>query len=122
MDRWAGVPCADGPRRRARAAVVPTPRPASDDAGRLALMARYMDDAIVSYGPDGRIDWVNDAFVRLTGYDAQEAVGARRTDLIHGPFTRTPEFARLEADLARSGTPSWSSSPGRRPAPPTGWP
>jgi PAS domain S-box-containing protein len=99
MDRWAGVPHVDD---------------------RLALMARYIGDGIVVYGPDGRIEWVNDGFVRMTGYSAAEAVGALRTDLIHGPFRRSPEFARLSDDLAalrrvelefvtrtKQGTPYW---------------
>jgi two-component system NtrC family sensor kinase len=92
--------------------------PASID--RLALMARYIGDGVVVYGPGGRIDWVNDGFVRMTGYSAAEAVGALRTDLVHGPFRRSPEFTRLADDLAalrqvelefvtrtKQGTPYW---------------
>jgi PAS domain S-box-containing protein len=62
-------------------------------------MAGHTADAIVIYRPDGRIDWVNDGFVRMTGYPPEEAVGARRIDLIHGPFTRTAEFTQLAEDL-----------------------
>ncbi|MDQ1289021.1 MAG: two-component system, NtrC family, sensor kinase, partial [Actinomycetota bacterium] len=112
MDRWAGVPHIDETRLRARCAGVPRPRPSvvtecptcadgsSHESSRLALVARHTDDAIVIYGPDGRIDWVNDAFVRMSGYPAEEVKGARRTDLVRGPFTRTPEFTRLAEDLA----------------------
>jgi two-component system NtrC family sensor kinase len=64
------------------------------------LMTQFMDEAIVCYRPDGRISWVNDGFVRMTGYCLEEVVGAHRTDLIRGPFTRTSEFVQLGEDLA----------------------
>lgn len=111
MDRWAGVPHIDESRARSRPADVPTPRSGPEDGApggaqtprdiaRLALVARHTDDAIVIYGPDGRIDWVNEAFVGMSGYSVEEAVGALRTDLIRGPFTRTAAFVRLAEDLA----------------------
>lgn len=110
MDRWAGVPHIDEARLRARPEVPGqrTETEAQDgaalrslqDADRLALVARHTDDAVVIYHPDGLIAWVNDAFVRMTGYPASEVVGARRVDLVRGPFTRNPEFAQLGEDLA----------------------
>ena len=102
MDRWAGVPYVDEPRLRA---AVPGPRDADPvgavpEAARLAMVARHTTDAVVLYRPDGRIEWVNSAFERMTGWSAVEVVGADRLDLVRGPFLRTPEFARLRADLA----------------------
>jgi two-component system NtrC family sensor kinase len=76
-------------------AVEPSPL----QAARLALVARHTDDAIVIYGADGRIDWVNDAFVRTTGFSLADVVGARRMDLVRGPFTRTEQFAEIGRDL-----------------------
>jgi len=70
------------------------------EVARFELVAGHTDDAIVVYRPDGRIDWVNDAFLRMTGYPVEEVVGFHRVDLIHGPFTRTDEFRRLADDLA----------------------
>ncbi|HSJ10287.1 MAG TPA: ATPase, T2SS/T4P/T4SS family [Longimicrobiales bacterium] len=32
-------------------------------------------DAVLTLGPDGRIEWVNQSFVQLTGYTSEEAVG-----------------------------------------------
>jgi PAS domain S-box-containing protein len=74
--------------------------PHPQEATRMALVAEHTGDALVIYRPDGRIDWVNDAFVRMTGYDLAEVVGVRRLDLVRGPFTRSPQFAQLADDLA----------------------
>lgn len=63
-------------------------------------MARHTADGIVISGPDGRIEWVNEAFERMSGYDLQSSVGRRRMDLVRGPFTRTPDFARVAHELA----------------------
>ena len=102
MDHWAGVPYVDESRLRA---MVPGPREADPDTAvpgpeRLAMVARHATDAVVLYGADGRIEWVNGAFERMTGWSAAEVVGRERLELVRGPFLRTPEFARLRADLA----------------------
>ena len=72
-----------------------------EEADRLALVARHIDDAVFVTGSDGRIVWVNEAFVATTGFPAREAVGERRLDLVRGPFTRTERFATLGAELDR---------------------
>ncbi|MEJ2578569.1 MAG: PAS domain S-box protein [Kineosporiaceae bacterium] len=70
-----------------------------DEADRLALVARHTENAVFLTGPDGRITWVNEAFVTSTGYSAEEAVGQRRLDLVRGPFTRTERFTSLGTEL-----------------------
>ena len=90
------------------------------DAARLALVARFIDLGVVIYSPDGRIEWVNEAFVRMSGFTEEEVVGHRRVDFIHGPAVQTEQFARLAVDLAagrgssielvtrtKQGTPYW---------------
>ncbi len=69
------------------------------EADRLALVARHTDDAVFITGPDGVISWVNGAFVEATGFDAEDAVGHRRLDLVRGPFTRSEQFRALGEDL-----------------------
>lgn len=71
-----------------------------DETARLALVARHTEDGVVINGADGRIEWVNEAFERMSGYSREAAVGRRRVDLVRGPFTRTAEFARLANELA----------------------
>ncbi|MFW8636676.1 ATP-binding protein [Cribrihabitans pelagius] len=58
-----------------------------DELHRLSLVAKHASDSIVLSGPDRRILWVNDSFTRLTGYSAEEAIGAKPGDLLDGPKT-----------------------------------
>jgi len=92
-----------------------------NEASVLSLVAHAIDTGMLLCGPDGRIEWVNAEFTRTTGYEAAEVVGRRRTELMHGPFTRTEAFQRLDEDLSagrevevefmsltKSGRPLWS--------------
>ncbi|MBK6873664.1 MAG: PAS domain S-box protein [Kineosporiaceae bacterium] len=66
----------------------------------LALVAEHTDNAVVIQDAAGRIEWVNDAFLRHTGFHTpQEVVGRSRMDLWLGPFTDTEEFTRLVASI-----------------------
>ena len=62
---------------------------------RLALVAKYANDSIVISAPGGRIDWVNDAFTRITGYEFAEAVGQHPADILNAPGTDPETLARL---------------------------
>jgi two-component system NtrC family sensor kinase len=92
-----------------------------DDGGVTALVAHAVDTGILLCSADGRIEWINDEFTRITGFEAADVLGRRRTDLMRGPFTRTEAFTRLAADLAagrevdvefmsftKPGRPLWS--------------
>lgn len=54
---------------------------------RLSTVAQNASDSIVLTSPDTRIIWVNDAFTRMTGYSAQEALGHTPGELLNGPET-----------------------------------
>ena len=62
---------------------------------RLALVAKYANDSIVISAPGGRIDWVNDAFTRITGYGFAEAVGQHPADILNAPGTDPETLVRL---------------------------
>ncbi|HET6481950.1 MAG TPA: PAS domain-containing protein [Actinoplanes sp.] len=57
-------------------------RQATREASRLALVARHIEDGVVIADADGRIEWVNDAFTRMSGYTLAEAAGRLRADLL----------------------------------------
>ncbi len=61
-------------------------RTENTELARLALVAAKTDNAAFITDPDGRIEWVNDGFVRLTGHTANEAAGKQPAHLVLGPL------------------------------------
>lgn len=51
----------------------------------LALVARHANDSVILSSADGRIKWVNEAFTKITGYSAEEAIGTTPADLLNSP-------------------------------------
>jgi two-component system, sensor histidine kinase len=64
-------------------------------ADRLALMARHGNDSVIFTSPNGRIEWVNEAFSTLTGYSYHEAVGQFPSDILNGPETSAAALQAL---------------------------
>ncbi|KAE9630047.1 ATP-binding protein [Parasedimentitalea maritima] len=54
---------------------------------RLSLVAKHASDSIILTDAEARIVWVNEAFTRVTGYSAEEAIGASTGSLLNGPKT-----------------------------------
>jgi hypothetical protein len=73
---------------------------AARKAERLALVARHANDSVIFTTPDGRIEWVNEAFSRVSGYSFDEAVGRTPTDLLNSP--ETSEASMDSVALARA--------------------
>ncbi|WP_151718171.1 hybrid sensor histidine kinase/response regulator [Gemmobacter serpentinus] len=71
---------------------------------RLALAARHAGDSIIFTTPDGRIEWVNAAFSRITGYSFDEAIGRFPSDILDAPETSPRTLATLR-NAVRTGTP-----------------
>ena len=61
----------------------------------LSLVAKHANDSVIMSGPDRRIKWVNDAFTRITGYSADEAIGKTPADLLNAPETSQEESDRI---------------------------
>jgi PAS domain S-box-containing protein len=68
---------------------------------KLALVASHTDDAVIITDAERCIEWVNDAFTRLTGYALAEVVGRRTSDFLRGPATDPDTAARLDEALRR---------------------
>lgn len=87
---------------------------------KLSLVARKTTNIVIITDGEGRIEWVNGGFTRITGYTLDEVVGQRPGELLQGPGT-DPATVRLMSDcLARdsgfdvevlnyhkNGTPYW---------------
>jgi two-component system, sensor histidine kinase and response regulator len=60
---------------------------AARERTRLAAFAEASHNAVAVTDPQGRIEWVNAGFTRLTGYCAEAAIGKAGLELLHGPGT-----------------------------------
>ncbi len=70
---------------------------------RLSLVADNTSNSVLISDAQGRIEWVNQAFTKQTGYELGESVGKVPSQLCSGPET-DPEIARQIMDHIESGT------------------
>lgn len=71
---------------------------------RLSMVVAQVQDAIVVTDATGNITWVNEAWSRVTGYPATDAIGKRPGALLHGARTSDETTARMRASV-RAGRP-----------------
>lgn len=67
---------------------------------RLALVAERTTNAVMITDTDHRILWVNDAFQRITGYQARDAIGRTPSEIVIDPRS-SEAVAHLRASLTR---------------------
>jgi PAS domain S-box-containing protein len=67
-----------------------------------AAIAKRSTSALVVTDSMRRIVWVNEAFIRLTGFEVAEALGRRPADLLQGSGT-SPEHVRRMRDALERG-------------------
>lgn len=67
---------------------------------KLSLVASKTSNGVIIMDPQGRIDWVNDGFTRLTGYSKEEALGAIPSKLLQGPETDPETSVRVREKYA----------------------
>ncbi|MCU0869691.1 MAG: CHASE domain-containing protein, partial [Burkholderiales bacterium] len=67
---------------------------------RLAMVARHTSNAVLITDRDRRITWVNDAFTRVTGWGAADAVGRTPSELLAAPGADPAPLHALEAAAA----------------------
>ena len=65
---------------------------------RLSLVAQRSSNAVVITDPAGLIEWVNEGFTRITGWELHEVVGKKPAEMLVGPDT----------DVAASQVMSWA--------------
>jgi two-component system, sensor histidine kinase PdtaS len=63
------------------------PRDVARQLELLAAVARRTGNAVVVTDPQQNIEWVNDGFVRLTGYSLEDVIGRRPGFILQGPDT-----------------------------------
>jgi len=90
------------------------------EAERLALIARKTVNAVLITDVDGRIEWANEGFTRLTGYVLEEVRGRTPGSFLQGPETDPETVRAMRERLAacepvdveilnyrKDGTPFW---------------
>jgi hypothetical protein len=93
---------------------------AQDELSKLSLVASYTDNFVIITDREGRTEWVNQAFVRRTGYTLDEMRGRKPGELLQGPETDRGTVAQIREWLSagksfgseilnytRSGDPYW---------------
>ena len=93
---------------------------AEDELLKLSLVASATDNLVIITDREGRTEWVNDAFVRRTGYSLAEMSGRKPGHVLKGTGTDPQTVARVrqaqvegravEAELlnyTRDGAPYW---------------
>ena len=69
------------------------------EEGKLALVAAHTDNAVAITDATDRIEWVNEAFVRMTGYGPAQAVGHTLAELLRGPDSDLDALRRMDQQL-----------------------
>ncbi|GAB3823179.1 hypothetical protein GCM10028895_29680 [Pontibacter rugosus] len=71
---------------------------------KLSLVASKTTNGVVLMDAEGKIEWVNDGFTKLTGYSKQEALGRIPSELLQGPGS-DPEAEKRIRDSYKKGVP-----------------
>jgi PAS domain S-box-containing protein len=67
---------------------------------KLALVASRTDNAVIITDPQGRIEWANAGFTRVTGYALAEVAGRKPGSFLQGPETDPATVATVRAAVA----------------------
>ncbi len=71
-----------------------------EEIEKLALVASEINTAVIISDRDNKIEWVNDYFTEISGYEASEVIGKDPT-FLHGPGTSKSEVARINELLEK---------------------
>lgn len=69
---------------------------------KLAMITSRISNAVVFSDAEGRIEWVNDGFTRITGWTLKEVKGKKPGDFLQGPLT-DPKIVASMRDSIRNG-------------------
>ena len=72
---------------------------AQDELERMSLVANHTDNLVLITNAMGRVEWVNAAFTRHTGYSLAEMLGKVPGHVLQGPSTDQAEIARLGQEI-----------------------
>lgn len=68
---------------------------------RLSRVASETTNGVVITGIDGRAEWINEGFTRMTGYTLEEMRGRKPGELLQGPDTDQATVAQIRSALSQ---------------------
>ncbi len=81
---------------------ISTRKLAERELERLALVVQHTDNAVVLTNPEGRVEWVNEAFARISGFSLADIKGSKPGHLLQGPES-DPKTIELMRDRIAAG-------------------
>ena len=76
-------------------------RRTESDVWKLSLVASRTSNAVIITDANGRIEWVNEGFCRITEYAAEEVIGQKPGDLLQGPDTDPDTVLFMHEKIAK---------------------
>ncbi len=70
-----------------------------DEIKVLSLVTRHTSNAIIITDPKGYIEWVNDAFIKISGYSLNEIKGRKPGEFLQGPKTNPETIALMRKSI-----------------------
>jgi two-component system sensor histidine kinase/response regulator len=77
---------------------------AQDEIAKLSLVASCTDNLVVITDADGRVEWVNRAFVQRTGFGLDDMIGRPPGQVLQGQGTDPAAVARIRQALAEGAS------------------
>lgn len=77
-------------------------RASEAEARKLAVVAARTNNAVILTDAAGRIEWVNEGFVRMSGYELDEIIGLTPGSFLRGPAS-DPEISRQMRRAVEAG-------------------
>ena len=72
------------------------------ELARLSQVASQTTNGVIITGADGRVEWINEGFTRITGYTLEEMHGHKPGERLKGPETNPETVNQIRAALARN--------------------
>jgi len=72
---------------------------ATESSRRLALVASLARNGVMLTDVEGRVEWMNDAYIRATGYSLEEMKGRKPGTVLQGAETAPGAMAQMSAGL-----------------------
>ena len=76
-------------------------RKSEEESRKLTAIVTQADSAAILMGHGGRIEWVNDSFVRLTGHGVSDSVGFHPWSFLAAPSTDPEAWGRIRTNIAQ---------------------